>query len=147
MGWIGRLFGTEKAISDITDKDNGMLVRVGGWFNDLGYTAAERAKWGIDQLNALQPFKIVQRVIASAVMFVFVFIVLNVAVAIWVKAITSEIRIITLNGLEQQVVYSVDAATPMLQFAFSDFVFWPIVAVLSLYMSGGVIPNIFGKKQ
>ena len=131
MSWIGRLFGTEKAISDITDKENGLLVRVGGWFNDLGFTPAERASWAIKQLSALEPFKIVQRVIAFSIMFVFIFVVINVFAGIWVEAATGNTMIVK----------------PMLEFAFSDFCFWPIVAVLSLYMSGGVIPNIFGKKQ
>ena len=33
-----------KAADDILDKDNGLLVRAGGWLNDLNYTDAERAK-------------------------------------------------------------------------------------------------------
>ena len=33
-----------KAVDDILDKDNGLLVKAGGWLNDLNYTEAERAK-------------------------------------------------------------------------------------------------------
>ena len=33
-----------KAADDILDKENGLLVRVGGWLNDLSYTEAERAR-------------------------------------------------------------------------------------------------------
>ena len=33
-----------KAADDILDKDNGLVVRAGGWLNDLQYTEAERAR-------------------------------------------------------------------------------------------------------
>ena len=33
-----------KAADDILDKDKGLLVRTGGWINDLNYTEAEKAK-------------------------------------------------------------------------------------------------------
>jgi len=33
-----------KAADDILDKDNGLLVRAGGWVNDLQYTEAEKAR-------------------------------------------------------------------------------------------------------
>lgn len=32
-----------KPVDDILDKDNGLLVRAGGWINDLSYTDAEQA--------------------------------------------------------------------------------------------------------
>jgi len=124
MSWIGRLFGTEKAISDITDKDNGLLTQVGGWLGDMQFTPQERAKWGIDQLEALQPFKIVQRIIALSVMIAWLFIIFNVVAAIWIEGTTT-----------------VAVSEPMLKFAFSDFIFWPVLAVLGLYISGGVFPK------
>ena len=31
MSFLGRLFATDKAIDNITDKDDGLLVRAGGW--------------------------------------------------------------------------------------------------------------------
>lgn len=33
-----------KAADNILDKDNGLVVRAGGWLNDLKYTEAERAR-------------------------------------------------------------------------------------------------------
>jgi len=33
-----------KSIDDILDKNDGLLVKAGGWLNDLQYTEAERAK-------------------------------------------------------------------------------------------------------
>jgi len=130
MGMFGRVFGTDKAISDITDKEDGLLVRMGGWFDDLQFTTAERAKWGINQLKALEPFKVVQRIIALSTMFLWVFVALNIVAAIWIKA-----------------VWGVDAVTPLLKFAMSDYIFWPVLSVLSLYISGGVFPMIGKKKK
>ncbi len=130
MNWIGRLFGTQKAISDITDKDNGLLTQVGGWLGDMSFTDEERARWGLKQLDALQPFKIIQRIISLSVMILFVFVGLNVVAGIWVEAI-----------------WGIKVADAMLKFAFSDYVFWPTLSVLSLYMSGGVMPGIFNKDK
>lgn len=122
--WVGRLFGTEKAISDITDKDNGLLTQVGGWLGNLNFTAQERADWGIKQLVALEPFKIVQRIIALSVMSAWLFVILNVIASIWIEATTT-----------------IAVSEAMLTFAFSDFIFWPVLAVLGLYISGGVFPT------
>ena len=43
MSWIGRIFGTRKAMEDITDKDNGLLVRAGEALGNLHYSEQEKA--------------------------------------------------------------------------------------------------------
>ena len=136
MGWIGKLFGTQKAMDDLLDTDNGHLTKVGGWIGNLHYTeeekaeaAAETRKWGLEHLQALAPFKVVQRVIAFTVMGLWSFVGVNLVVAIWVQAVTG-----------------IDAVTTLKELAFSDYVFWPTVSVLGLYMSGGVVPHIFQNK-
>jgi len=130
MGWgvLGKLFGTDKAIDNLVDKDNGLLVRAGTALGNLHYsnqekaeTDAETREWGIRQLDALAPFKVVQRILAFAVASLWICIGMNVVVAIWINA-----------------VYGVDARTDLLAFAFSDYVFWPVMSVLSLYFAGGV---------
>jgi hypothetical protein len=133
MGFLGRLFGTEKAISDITDKDNGLLVRAGGWVNDFSYTDAEKAanslevrKWGLNQLEALAPFKVVQRILAFAISFVWIVVAINVLAAIWIEAANPQFLI----------------KEAMLSFAFSDFVFWPVTVCFGLYFGGGLIESI-----
>ena len=132
MGWIGKLFGTDKAIDSLVDKDNGLLVRAGGWVDGLSHTDQEKAEhnllvkeWGVRQLEALAPFKIVQRIIAFAVTFFWIVVGINVLAAIWIEALHPEIKI----------------KESMLQFAFSDYVFWPVLAVLGLYFTGGVLPG------
>lgn len=137
MGWFGRLVGTDKAIDNLLDKNEGLLVRAGGWVDGLKYTDQEKAedaqvtrKWGLAQLQALAPFKVVQRIIAFSVLFVWVLVCLNVMAAIWIKALYPEI----------------DAVTMLWEFAISDFVFWPVLAVLSLYMTGGVLPGVFSNR-
>ena len=136
MGIFGKLFGTDKAVDNLLDKDKGLLVRAGSWVGGLKYTEEEKAEnellvrdWGLRQLEALEPFKIVQRIIAFGVTGMWIIVGLNVLAAIWVEANT---------GLQVKA--------PMLQFAMSDYVFWPVLAVLSLYFTGGVFPARGGKK-
>lgn len=137
MSWFGNLFGTEKAINSIVDKDNGLLVRAGTAIGNLHYSDQEKAnddkavkEWSIRFLDSLAPFKIVQRVLAFAAMLLWVFVGINVVVAIWVNAIYPEI----------------DAATAMFAFATSDYVFWPVVSIFVLYTGGGTINSLRGGK-
>jgi hypothetical protein len=137
MSWIGNLFGTSKAVDNLVDKDNGLLVRAGTALGNLHYSDQEKAQgdertreWGIRVLDAIAPFKIVQRILAFSVMFMWVFMGINVAVAVWIRAINPEI----------------DAVTGLMQFAFSDYVFWPTVAIVTLYTGGGTINSLKGGK-
>lgn len=137
MSFFGNLFGTASAVNNIVDKENGLLVRAGTAIGNFHYSDQEKAnddkavkEWGIRFLDSLQPFKIVQRILALSTMFVFVFIVVNIVVAIWVKALHPEI----------------DAVTDLLTFAFSDFVFWPILSIFALYTGGGTINSLRGGK-
>ena len=138
MNFLGKLFGTDKAVDNLLDKDKGLLVRTGGWVNDLSYTDAEKAEnqllvkqWGIKQLEALEPFKIVQRIIAFAVTSLWLIVGINVIVAVWVEAIYPSIQV----------------RERMIEFAMSDFVFWPVLAVLSLYMGGGTFQGLSNRKK
>ncbi len=132
MNIFGKVFGTDKAVDNLLDKDKGLLVRAGGWVNDLHYSDAEKAEsallvrgWGIKQLEALAPFKIVQRIIAFAVTALWGLVGLNVVIAIWVEALWPSIHV----------------KDAMIQFATSEYVFYPTLAVLGLYMGGGVMPS------
>ena len=137
MSWIGNLFGTSKAVDNLVDKDNGLLVRAGTALGNLHYSDQEQAEgdertreWGIRVLDALSPFKIVQRILACSTMFMWIFLGVNVVVAVWVKALHPEI----------------DAVTSLMQFAMSDYVFWPTVAIFTLYTGGGTINALRGGK-
>lgn len=137
MNIFGKLFGTDKAVDNLLDKDKGLLVRAGGWVNNMSYTDADKAEnqllvkeWGVKQLEALAPFKIVQRIIAFTVSFLWLLVGINILVGVWVEAFNPELSVVD----------------PLLQFAMSDYVFWPVLAVLSLYMGGGVIPERLRKK-
>lgn len=128
MSFWGRLFGTEKAIDNIVDKDNGLLSQFGGWVGKMQFTEQERAEhdtqvrdWGIRQLDALSPFKVTQRILALTTAAVWVFMVVNIVVAMWLQA--SEV----LNML--------------IQFATSQYVAWPTISVFALYFTGGVVDS------
>jgi hypothetical protein len=139
----GKLFGTDKAVDNLLDKDKGLLVRAGSWVGGLNYTKEEQAEgdlktreWGLRHLEALAPFKIVQRILAFAAAGFWIFVGINVTIAIWIEAITRQQ--VMFNG--QMVWRSVDAATPLKAFATSDYVFWPVIVVFALYFTGGVLP-------
>jgi len=137
MSWVGNLFGTASAVDNIVDKDKGLLVRAGTAIGNMHYSDQEKAlasqavkNWGIEFLGALHPFKIVQRVLAFSAMFVFIFMVINLTVAIWIRSVFPEI----------------DAVTPFLELAFSDFIFYPITSIFILYTGGGTINTLRGGK-
>ena len=137
MSWFGNLFGTEKAISNIVDKDNGLIVRAGTAIGNLHYSDQEKAddnkavkEWSIRFLDSLAPFKIVQRVLAFAAMFTWVFIVINLVAAIWVRALHPDI----------------EAVTSLTEIAFSDFIFYPVMAIFVLYTGGGTINSFRNNK-
>ena len=44
---------------------------------------------GIRQLEALAPFKVVQRILAFSATFLWIFVAVNVTAALWVEAITN----------------------------------------------------------
>lgn len=140
----GRLLGTQKAVDNLLDSDKGLLVKAGSWVGKLNYTKEEQADgdlktrdWGLRQLEALAPFKVVQRILAFTIAFIWAFIALNLVLAIWIKVYTRELAVF--NG--QQVWLSIDAVTPLFELATSDYILWPTLVVFGLYFTGGVIPH------
>lgn len=128
MKWLGRIFGTQKAIDAVLDPEKGHISKLGGWIDRMQYTDQEKAadasktqEWALKQMEALHPFKVTQRVLAMATMFLWLTVGINVLVSIWVQ---------------NAVVYE-----QMLAFAFSDYVFWPTMAIFGLYFAGGAIPS------
>jgi len=136
---IAGLFSNDKAIDNVLDKDKGLLVRAGGWVDGLSYTKQEKAQMTMEftkvaneRLKALEPFKVVQRILAFGITGMWMTVGVNVVVAIWydsVKGCTTA----------ENTCFPVTGA--MLSFAMSDYVFWPVVSVLSLYFLGGVLPK------
>jgi len=128
MAWYNPLSWGEKAAENVLDKKNGIAVKFGGFVNNLHYSEAEKAgnnltltEFALKRLALLEPFKIVQRIIAATTLFMWVFVGLNLCVAIWVNAI-----------------YKIDARTDFMALAMSDYIFWPVICVFTLYCGGGV---------
>ena len=128
MSWLGSLFGTKKAMSDITDKDNGLLTQVGGWIGGFSYTDQEKAEadqqtreWGLRQIEALAPFKIMQRIMVTIIMSVWAMLCIVMTIAICIK--------------------SPDIITNLLLFIQSPFVWVPVSGAVGLYLMGGVVPS------
>lgn len=152
MSFWGRLLGTDKAIDNIMDKDNGLVVRAGRWVDELHHTEEEKSKagmeirkWGLAQLEALGPFKIVQRILAFNITFMWMFVAVNVVAALWYEELVAPRQP---EGCPAGTVCEPHSiAQDMMTFAMSDYIFWPVLSLLSLYFLGGVTPSIFGKKS
>ena len=146
MNFLGKLLGTDKAQDNLLNKDNGLLVRAGGWVDGLGHTDQEQAEdrqairdWGIKQLDALSAFKVVQRILAFGAVSMWIIVGLNVLVAIWVEGMAEHVKVMRDSG--EVLVSTIQVRQPMLDFAFSDYVFWPVVVVFALYCTGGLLPG------
>lgn len=118
MSILKRLFSPKDASSVV----DGVI----GGIDSLVFTPQERAKLKIEMLKTLEPFKIVQRILAFAAALHWLIAGFNVIGAVWVKELTEG---------------KIDAVAPLLEYALSDYVFWPTMAVFSLYFSGGVIES------
>jgi hypothetical protein len=147
MSWFNPLSWGDEAASNILDKEKGLAVKFGSFVNDLSYTDAEKAEnnltitqFALERLKLLEPFKIIQRIMAIATLTLWLIVGLNICVAIWINALTSKASLVcdALKSNCTQVVTSIDARTDFLEFAQSDYVFWPVICVFTLYCGGGV---------
>ena len=107
---LGRLFGSKEGVSNLVEKAD-----------ELHLSKEERLNLGLKYLDALAPFKIVQRIIVACVMTMWLLIGLSMLIAIWL-------------GME-------DIYTKLIAFIQEEFIAYPSVGVFSLYLLGGVIPQ------
>jgi hypothetical protein len=155
MGILSTLFGTDEAVDNITNPDNGLLTQLGTGVGNLHYSEQEKANMrvtimhtGLARLKALEPFKVVQRILAFMATFLWVFVGINCVAAKWYDILHPAYETVV-DGVTTKYAAS-DAFAGMFQLANSDYVFWPVVTVYGLYFSGGVIEsikNVFGKKD
>lgn len=128
MGWLGRLFGTDKAIDNVIDSEKGLLAKAGGWIDRQQFTDEEKAEMKqklmplqVDLLNALSQFKVVQRFIVFMVMGIWAFLALNLVAAIW---------------------FSNEAVINLLiQFMQSNYITIPSSGVVLTYLGGGTFES------
>ena len=129
MGWLGevagKMFGTDKAVDNLLDKDRGLLAKAGAWVGNMNLTDEEKMennllvrKWGISQLQALEPFKIMQRIMVTIIMVGWVILFNTIIVAICLEADT--------------------VVANLLLFAQSQFAWYPVSGAVTLYLLGGV---------
>ena len=125
MGFLGKLFGTEKAVDNLLDKDEGLLVRAGSWVGNMNYTDEEKAEnnlivrdFGIKQLEALTPFKIMQRIMVSIIVIEWAVLFNVIVVAICLKADC--------------------VVDKLILFTQSNYAWYPMGSAVTLYLLGGV---------
>jgi len=114
MKFLTRLFSPEAASKTVDHIAKGIDSAV--------YTPQERAEMKLKQLEALAPFKVVQRILVAAIAFVWVVLILQYSIAIW---------------LGYDAIKS--ALIELIQ---SEFVWAPTLAGFALYFGGGL-----GKKD
>ena len=127
MKFLTRLFSPEIASKTVDGVIKGIDSAV--------YTKQEQAemkvsliKQRIDVLNALVPFKIMQRIMVTIIMVQWAFVGINMVIAIWVRAIWPKI----------------DAVTPLMEFVQTQYMWLPVAGAVGLYLTGGLIA---GKKK
>jgi hypothetical protein len=128
MSWIGGLFGSKDAVKNIVDKDNGLLTQVGSWIGNFNYTDEEKAEanaqtreWGLRQLDALAPFKVMQRIMVTIIMVE------------WAILFNCIVVFICLGKPE--------VVNQLMAFAMTNFAWIPVAGAVGLYLVGGVIPG------
>jgi len=141
---LGNIFGTPKAVDHLINKDNGLLSQAGGWVGGLSYTDQEKAagdketkEWGLRALEALAPFKVVQRILAFASAGLWIFLCLNIVLCIYIDAMT-------VTSSPGGDIRGTNLTEPMFALANSQYVFWPVCVVFALYFAGGVLPRKYG---
>ena len=110
MGFFTRLFSPEAANKVLDATIKGIDSKV--------YTDQERAEMRITQLKSLEPFKVVQRILVSAIAVVWVTLIMQYSLAIWLGAEAVK-----------------DALIELIQ---SEFVWGPTLAGFALYLGGGL---------
>lgn len=82
------------------------------------YTPQEKAEMRLKQLKAVEPFKVVQRILMGAIALVWVLLILQYCAAIWIGA--EEIK------------------KALLELVAMEFVWGPTLAGFALYLGGGL---------
>ena len=110
MKFLTRLFSPDAASKAVD--------RIADGIDSAVYTPQERAQMKITQLEALAPFKVVQRILVSAIAFVWVVLIMQYSLAIWLGAL--------------------DVQNALIELIQSEFVWAPTLAAFALYFGGGL---------
>lgn len=121
-----RLFGTSKAVDAV--------IATG---DKLFYTDQEKAEYRIKFLEAVQPFKVVQRIMVGLIMGVWALICLMIMVGIVAHEFTEG---------------RFDIVTPLMELIKSEVIWIPVSGAVGLYLGGGLLEskargNVVGKKE
>ena len=108
---LGRLFSPKQATKAIA---NGIDKAV--------FTEQERKEIALEWLQALAPFKVVQRILVSIIMGMWSLVGVNYLVALWIEAVWPEIAV----------------SAHILAFAKTEFMWMPVVAAVGVYLGGGL---------
>jgi len=113
MSFITRLFSPEAATKAIDAVTKGI--------DHANFTPQEQAELKIRQLESLAPFKVVQRILMASICFVWVTLIMQYCIAIW---------------LDAELV-----KTALIELIQSEFVWGPTLAGFGLYLGGGLVES------
>lgn len=127
MGIFSKLFGTEKAVDNLLDKDTGLIAKAGASLDRLHFSDEEKAdnnivlkKLTLSQLATMEPFKVVQRILIFSICSMWVIVGLSVMVMIWMNH---------------------PQLNAMIDFGLSEYVWLPSLMAFGLYLGGGTIES------
>ena len=130
----------EKAADNLLDKDSGLLVRMGGFVNDLSLTDEERIKYAQKAADAAAEFTkatLSESTTRSKTRR-------SIAVD-WIR-----VQLFMLVSCFVVVFYDSDKAAQLWQIATSDVMLWGTLSVLAFFFGGyylksGSMPALFSK--
>ena len=129
MGILGKIFGTKEAIDTVKDGVDAVF-----------FTPEERAKHLIDLLKAYEPFKLIQRILASMVTCVYL--------GIWVISAIIYICSLFFDPCETQCNYTqfLQASKDLAQMN-NDTLGLPFATIMALYFGGGMLNGALRSKH
>ena len=115
MKFLTRLFSPDAASKAI----DGITKGVDSAF----FTEQEKKELSLEWLQALAPFKVVQRIMVGVIMTQWLLVGINYLAALWVEAVWPHIVV----------------ADRILEFAKTEFMWMPVVAAVGVYLGGGLM--------
>jgi hypothetical protein len=129
MGLIGKIFGTKDAVDAVKDGVDAVF-----------FTPEEKARHMLDLLKAYEPFKLIQRVLASMVTAVYL--------GIWVISAIIYISSLFFDPCETACAFSqFQEVSKDLSKMNNDTLGLPFATIMALYFGGGMLNGALRSKN
>ena len=134
------ILGAPRLATDVFDKDDGLLVKAGGFVDDLHFSDAEKAKYGLDVANALSAHiestlgESTQRSVTRRAISVM-----------WIKA---QLGLILLSaiGVPADIVFKTELKGEFFKLATCDVMLYGTTAVILFFFGAYAVGTYLVKK-